>query len=687
MNNLLTYIRNHHADILRYLLVFISVVLIVAVLPKERRFKYEFEKGKPWLHENLLAPFDFAINKSKEQLEKERQDVVSHFIPYYRVNISVREEKIEFLKNELSEEKKLNNFQLSKKKKRKLLEEVLPVIENIYKNGVILLHEDHDNKPKNLKVNVLINNISQEKLLKDFFSIKQALNLIYESLEISSEDLSSIRPLFENAIAHNILFDEATNKKFLEQHLGNIALNSGMIQKGEMVITKGSIVDDFKYQVLSSLKTEYQHEYGAIGNYYYIAGGQFLMICIAFVLLVTFLYVFRKDVLLSTRKLALILLLVTITILLVAWGLKSGFTSMYILPYCLVPIIIRILMDIRLALFVHIITILLAGLFIPNSFEFVFIECFAGMAAIFSIVNLRKRSQFFVSCALILLTYILTYLGMSVVKEGNFDNIIWMNFNWFLISVLLTLLAYPLIYAFEKIFGFTSEITLLELADTNNPLLKELSLVAPGTFQHSLQVANLAEAVVFETGGNSTLVRTGALYHDIGKMDNNTYFIENQNTGINPHDELPPEESAGIIIGHVIKGIEKAKKHKLPDTIADFIRTHHGTTRVEYFYHEFLKESNNEEAESFEFNYPGPLPFSKETAVLMMSDAVEAASRSLKDPTEDSINDLVDQIIDNQIDQDQFINSNITFKDIKVAKRIFKKMLQSIYHVRMEYPK
>ena len=311
----------------------------------------------------------------------------------------------------------------------------------------------------------------------------------------------------------------------------------------------------------------------------------------------------------------------------------------------------------------------------------------AGIVSIFSFVNMQKRVQLFLSAGLIFITYCTAYFAMSVVQEGNITTIDTMYFAWFGISVLLTLFAYPLIFIFEKIFGFVSEATLLELSNTNGKLLRELATKAPGTFQHSLQVANLTESALFQIGGNVLLARTGALYHDIGKMDAPSYFIENQVSGINPHDELEFDESAHIIINHVLKGIEKAKKANIPDSVIDFIRTHHGTTMVQYFYRNYLKNYPEEEVDKKLFTYPGPIPFSKETAVLMMADSVEAASRSLKSYTSETIEKLVDDIINHQVAENQFVNTDITFRDITQIKKIFKKKLANIYHVRIEYPK
>ncbi|MFP4019745.1 MAG: HD family phosphohydrolase, partial [Bacteroidales bacterium] len=359
----------------------------------------------------------------------------------------------------------------------------------------------------------------------------------------------------------------------------------------------------------------------------------------------------------------------------------------YLIPFAILAIIIRSFYDARLALFIHIITVLLVGFYAPSSFNFIFLNFIAGIVAIFSLTSLSRRGKLFLSATLVILSYAFVYFGIAITQEGNLQNINWMNFAYFGINGAIVLSSYPLIYVFEKIFGFVSDVTLMELSDTNQPLLRRLSERAPGTFQHSLQVANLAETAVFQIGGNTLLVRTGALYHDIGKMDNPIYFIENQSPDFNPHEQIDSEESAKIIIGHVKKGVEIASKYKLPAQIVDFIRTHHGTTKVQYFYKKYIQNTEDEEIDDAQFTYPGPKPFSKEMAVLMMADSVEAASRSYTKLNEKIINNLVDTIIDGQLNAGQFENVDVTFRDITIIKGIFKKKLQNFYHARIKYPK
>jgi putative nucleotidyltransferase with HDIG domain len=361
--------------------------------------------------------------------------------------------------------------------------------------------------------------------------------------------------------------------------------------------------------------------------------------------------------------------------------------SFYIIPFTILPILLRTFYDERIAVFIHVITILVIGFIAPNSYEFVFLTITAGIVAIFSLTNLYRRSRFFLSAFLVVITYCIAYFGISVVQEGSFSQIEWKNFGYFGINGVLILISFQLIYVFEKTFGFLSDTTLMELSDTNQPLLRSLAEIAPGTFQHSLQVANLSEEAIYRIGGNPLLIRTGALYHDIGKMYNPVYFIENQTKGINPHDNLEFEESARIIIGHVSEGVELAKKNKLPKAIIDFIRTHHGTSTVQYFYRSYIKKYPEKDVDLTEFSYPGPKPISKEMAVFMMADSVEAASRSMQEYSQESISALVEKIITIQLNGGQFEEATITFRDIKKVKEVFNIRLRNIYHARISYPK
>jgi putative nucleotidyltransferase with HDIG domain len=441
-----------------------------------------------------------------------------------------------------------------------------------------------------------------------------------------------------------------------------------------------------EYKQLESLRRAFKGEELMEHALPWLYLGYLLLVIAAVSVLLTFLWLLREDILHDSRKITLLFLLIVFTAVVYTILLASNRVNMLMVPLCILPLVTRAFFDTRTALFTHVLSMLILGTVAPGGFDFVYMQIIAGMVAIFSIVNMRKRSQLFIAVSLIFIAYVVSYSGLSLLNEGDYSKVITANLVWIGVNCLLTLLSYPLIFFIEKTFRVTSDFTLMELTDFNAELLRELSLKAPGTFQHSLQVANLAEAAIYKIGGNSLLVRVGALYHDIGKMDIPMYFIENQSTQVNPHDELSFDESASVIISHVIRGIEKAKKFKLPDVVIDFIRTHHGTMMVQYFYNNFVKSFPDQIPNEDDFRYPGPRPFSKETAVLMMADSVEAAARSLPAHDQDSIDRLVEKIISHQIESGQFENCDITYREISSIKKIFKRMLTSIYHVRVAYP-
>ena len=659
-----------------------TIVIIVAIFPKEGKFQYEFHnlKGKPWYHDDLVAPFDFSIKKTKEELANEKAETIKNFKPFYTFDSKVGDEKKALLNKEFEAKWTGTN----KKLKDKTLGVANKIVDSIYSKGIVVAVE-----PADLTFEVLKNNVAEDHTQKDFFNVNTAYKFIEEQLKKEEKviDAKFALSILENCIAQCIFYDKAISDKVLKQAIEEIVPSHDIILKDQSIISKGEIIDDKKYQILESLKSEYEGQTGVTANYFFLLLGQIIIVTICMAVLAIFLLSFRKEVMQDNSKIIFIMILIILQVLLARLAAFATSFSIYALPFCILPIIIRAFYDTRVALFVNLVTILIISFMAPSRFEYVFIQMLGGMVAIFSIVNMRNRSQIFISAGAIFFTYCLAYTGITIMQEGGVDALSSREYAGFGISATLTLFSYPLIFVFEKIFGFLSDVSLLELSDTNRKLLRELASRAPGTFQHSLQVANLAEEAIYNIGGNTLLVRTGALYHDIGKMEMPVYFIENQVNGINPHDELSFEESAGIIISHVIKGVEIARRHRLPEQIIDFIRTHHGTSLTSYFYRSFKNEFPGEKVEEDRFHYPGPIPFSKETAVLMMADSVEAASRSLKKYDEETIDALVETIINTQIEQNQFINADITFKDIKVLKKIFKKKLINVYHVRVEYPR
>ncbi len=482
----------------------------------------------------------------------------------------------------------------------------------------------------------------------------------------------------------NVSFDEKFSQKDLEEELSQISATRGSIDEGKLIIAKGEVVEGHNLIILGSLKSEYESELWNSHTRYLILFGYTVLVSLVMLMLFLFLRKYRPAIFENNTKVTFIffniLLMVFVTTLIV----KYDETYIFAVPLCILPLLQKTFFDARTGLFVHVLTVLILGFVVPNSFEYIFLQIVAGIVTILTVSELYKRANLFITVSQITLIYVAGYLAFHLIHEGNLDTIVWFTLGLFLLNGMITLFVQPLIYVYEKIFGLVSDVSLLELSDTNSKLLKELSNKAPGTFHHSLQVANLAEAAANEIGANAMLVRVGALYHDIGKMLHPTFFTENQITNVNPHDELMPKESAKIIIDHVINGIEMARKNNLPDRVIDFIRSHHGTTVVYYFFKK--KQEEGEDVDDEDFRYPGPLPFSKETAILMMADSVEAASKSLKNPTFLIIDEFVDKIIAGQMAADQFINANITFREIEQIKKVLKQKLTNIYHLRVEYP-
>ena len=673
-----------YARNLKFLMMIASIGVIVWTLPKQAKFSYEIEKGRIWNQKDLLSPYNFAILKTQSEIDADRKSAFASITPVYQSLPEIGVQQAEGFKTDL--EVKWHNAGIKDRYKERYILTGTGLLKEVYDRGVISLNKKYQQSAVNYPITILFNNVATDRNTSDLFTHEKAMAFCDKTLsDRPNLDKAFLLDLLQNRIQSNLIYDDKLTTRLEREVLDGLSLTHGMVQKGEVIVAKGSVVNDEVYQKLVSYKKAFEDNARVNGDYNLVLLGQSLLVAIAIALLMVFLYLFRKDIYYDNRLVSLILLVITAMLSTLSLAIKLQLPNLYYIPYCIVPIIIRILFDTRLALNIHLLVVLIAGFFVPNSFEFAYFEITAGMVSIYSIKNLIRREQFLISALIITATYFVAFVGISLIREGNFITIDWLGFIPFMVSVSLTLLAYPLIYAFEKVFAITSDITLIELTNTNAPLLREMAFTAPGTFQHSLQVANLAENAIYSIGGNALLVRAGALYHDIGKMENPLFFIENQSSGFNPHDKLPYEESAQIIIRHVSKGIEMAHKANLPQIVIDFIQTHHGDTRVDYFYQSFLKNFPEKIINENTFRYPGPVPFSKEGGVLMLADSVEAASRSLKQPDEKSIGDLVDRIVKYKLDQNQLKDSDITLKDIETIKTIFKRMLMSIYHVRMDY--
>ena len=681
MGKTLDGVYKNQSLIYKYILYVITIACIVFFFPRGGKFKYEFQKGKPWQYENLYAPFDFSIKKTTNEITDERNAIESDQVDYYYYDELLATEAYQVFSDKFpivfSAEKFSN-------RSRRILEEagkefldtvytygiIQNVDDNISKNDLYLLK---DNEARRLQSDALYRMGTMED------SITKMLN--DKRLGSYGADFNT---LFFEVLKPNVSYDEELTKRELEEAISEISLTRGNVDEGKLIIARGEVVEAENLKILESLKAEYESELWTENNYYFILFGYTILVALVLMMLFLFLKKYRPEVYRNNVKVTFIFFNILLMVFITTLVVKYNEDFVYVVPLCIMPLILKTFFDARLGLFVHVLTVLILGFVVPNSFEYIFLQIIAGIVTILTVSELYKRANLFISVGQITLIYIIGYFAFHIIHEGNLDNVNWYIFGFFFLNGMITLFAQPLIYIYEKMFGMVSDVSLLELSDTNSKLLKELSNKAPGTFHHSLQVANLAEASANEIGANAMLVRVGALYHDIGKMNNPTYFTENQVTSINPHDDLDPKESARIIINHVIEGIELARKYNLPDRVIDFIRTHHGTSFVYYFYKQ--QQELDDPVNESDFRYPGPMPFSKETAILMMADSVEAASKSLNNPTYQIIDEFVEKIITGQMNGNQFLNANITFKEIEMIKKVLKQKLTNIYHLRVEYP-
>ena len=699
MKNILIKIRDNHEQIFRVSLFLLTLALIVYAFPRQAKFKYEFTKGKPWMHETIIAPFDFSILKSVEEIESEKDIINKQHAPIFNFNDAIFEIKAEEFVNLFEDKWSLdkniqkdlkftfsNIFKLknarNNTKKHDLVNFGFNKLQEIYSKGIIQQNLDNSHGSQVL---LKKGSLAEKRDIIDFYTINSAANEINLMDKLSEKEFAFIVPLLLASLEQNIIYDKIASDELLQSELNSINISQGLIIEGQIIVNKGEIVNSDRYQKLLSLKEDFEGAEWNRTSYYLVLFGQIILVGISLLILFLFLRQYRIEIITNTTRISMILSLIVIMVLLSALILRINSAYLYILPFCISPIILKAFFDNRVALFVHLITTLVIGFIAPNGFEFVFLQLIAGIISILTVLKMYKRAQLFISVGKVIGVYFLVYIALSVIHDASFSGIELAILAQFAISGALTLFAYPIIFLFEKIFSLVSDISLLELSDTNSPLLRRLSEEAPGTFQHSLQVANLAEMGALEIGANAMLTRAGAIYHDIGKLQNPMYFIENQSSNLNPHDEIEFDESAEIIISHVLDGIEIAKENNLPDELIDFIRTHHGTTTVQYFYKQFIADFPEEEVDIKDFTYPGPKPYSKETAILMMADSSEAAARSIKNPTSENIDALIEKIINKQISADQYVNADITFKEINQIKRLFKKKLVNIHHARIEY--
>lgn len=665
---------NLWSNILKGLIFVITIALIVPLFPSANPFNYYFEIGKPWRYELITAPFDFPIYKDSKQLQTEQQEALKSYVPYLDIDNQVLSD----LKKKLPKEQASTSTQ----------KYVLQQLEAIYHRGVIDVETlEGLQKDQVSRVSVIGKNRTTVKhALTDLYTPRTAYEAIVQQATPDMQaDLQKLH--LNQLLTANIQIDTTTSALAKQEIINSISLTRGMVQSGQRIIGKGEIVDAETYQILSSLQTAYNERTTTIHQSTQSIIGKILLVTLLILLQALYLFLFRPRIFKHTVHLAFIALMILLMVALASVTIHHTQVSIYVLPFALLPIIVRVFFDSRTALFAHMVTIMLVSFMVPAPFEFVILEMAIGMTAVSSLKEMTQRSQLAQTSIWIFLTYAVLYTALHLVSKGDISSITWQPFAYFAICSLLLLFSYGFIYLFEKLFGLTSSITLVELTNVNSQLMIEFAENAPGTFQHSLQVSNLATEAAKKINADSLLVRTGALYHDIGKMEHPQFFTENQQGGRNPLNEMPLEQAAQTIIAHVSDGIKLAKKHGLPNLVIQFISTHHGTSKVKYFYNTFRNKYPDIEPDESLFTYPGPLPNSKETAILMMADAVEARSRSLNEYTEETINHMVDDMIGSQIAEGMFKDTNLSFRDVETIKMVFKNKIKSMNHHRIAYPK
>lgn len=680
----------------------IMVIAVVAVIyymfPQRGKFPFEYQKGTFWSHETLIAPFDFPVNKTNQQIEQERDSLVLAINPYFVLNEEVGVGRMQEFRAEwpLIWKNLKDSSRLTEDWAQTYLTLALDVLDSLYRTGILDPNgEELVPDWSERVIQVIVGQVSSERNPGEIVDPLGAYSFLKDELTDSirlapatPEFLLSVFQAigFNRFLETNLVYDEEKNREVRQEVIENISETRGLIKRGQRIIAEGDMVNDDRLMVLDSYREAYNKELGDASSRWMIRIGQILLILLALAALLFYLFHYRREILNNNVKTGFIFLMLLLSVAGGGLILRSGVISIYLVPFIIMPVIIRNFYDSRTAHFFHLISMILIGFLVPNGFEFIVMQILVGFAAIISFQHLHRRGQLVMTALIVFLSYTMVYLSMAFMSEGRLQSIEWIDLAWLGGNSLLLLLSYPMIFIFEKLFGFVSDVTLIELSDSNHPVLRRMAEEAPGTFQHSLQVANLAESVIREIGGNPLLVRTGAMYHDIGKTENPIYFTENQGGGRSPHDQMTNLESAGIIVSHVKRGAEIARKHRLPKAVIDFILTHHGTSRTQYFLKKQQEENPGGEVDDSDFAYPGPRPHSRETAVLMMADSIEAASRSLPEYTSETISTLVEKIIDHQLEEGQFNEAELTFRDIHVAKQVFKKKLTNIYHARIAYP-
>lgn len=657
----------------------VTALLIAYFFPREGKFRYQFYEGKPWRYGLLTAPGDFPIYKTDAEVEAEKDSALKKFEPYYRMDPAVETAQVDKLREDY-------RSVLKNRSTPAYMQYIENSLQKLYKSGIVSTRNLDELRLENFPtINLLENNVAQPHFSSEFFTIKTAYEFIINNCP-SYLDKSVLQSCdINNYLTENVTYDEAMSEKIKADILNGVPLANGMVQAGERIVDRGEIIDNHTYNVLRSLKIVHEAKSGGTQRQSIILVGQFVLVFGIIFCFWLYLWSFRIKILHDRRSALFLILCVFVSSILTELCVTYGLFNVYILPFAIVPIVVRTFFDSRTALFTHLVIVLISSLMVPFPHEFLLLQIIAGMVVTFSLRDLYERLQLIRCAFFIFLSYSLCYISLTLYQEVDFNKINWMMLLYFGINFILLMFTYILVYILEKTFGYVSSITLVELSNINTPILKKLSENSPGTFQHSLQVSILASEAAARIGADSQLIRTGAMYHDIGKMANPAFFTENQSS-VNPHNQLAFDQSARIIIDHVNDGVKIAEKAMLPQAVIDFIRTHHGRGKAKYFYNSFKNKYPEREVDEEAFTYPGPNPFTKETAVLMMADSVEAASRSLKEHTEEGIRELVNRIIDSQIADGLMRNAPLTFKDVETVKNVFVEKLKIMYHTRISYP-
>ena len=660
--------------------LFIALVaIIVQLFPKDKQFKYQYEIGKPWSYELMTASYDFPIYKTEKQLDADKKELMENYSPYFQVDENVATQQLNRWRSD---------WKLKNNTDPKYFAFVERKLKTIYENGIIssLMYDRMKSKGyKSIEV-VKPSRLTENVSIDELHTPKTAYEeiLMDKPYFISDGELSNYN--LNLYLVENLRYDSITSEAVKKDMFKNLSLTSGMVQTGERIIDRGEIVTPGTYAILNSMKIESEKRKSVFEESYLVLIGEIIIIFMLILLLTFYLYLFRPYIFGTSKNLVFIALMILLIVGLSSLVLRFSSLSIYIVPFALLPIIIRVFFDSRTALFAHIITVLIISFMVDNPFLFIILQITAGMTAVTGLKDMTQRSQLTQTALYIFLSYTVMYLSSEFIAEGDIARIHFLPIINFALSSLLLLFAYVLIYILEKIFGLISAITLVELTNINSDLMMKFAEQAPGTFQHSLQVSNLATEAAKKINANSLLVRTGALYHDIGKMKNPQYFIENQEGGKNPLLEMSYEDAAKAVVSHIADGVAIAKKYRLPDQIVGFITTHQGRTKTKYFYNSYVNANPGVIPDENVFMYPGPIPFSKETAILMMADAVEARSRTLGEYTEKSISEMVENMIDSQIADGQLKDAPISFRDVETVKKVFTEKIKNIYHNRITYP-